>query len=528
MGTTSAVQAAGWRSDRVSAMALFVLLGAGFLLRLRLAWMTFLNPDEALHYYLAQQPSLKLAYEASLTTAHPPLMILFLHCWSVLGKPELWLRLPFVVAGTLFCWVMFLWIRQVGTSCAAWFALALFTFSPPLISLSAELRQYAFLLLFCSSALCFLERALKESSAVWMLFSAITLWLALLTHYSALIFAAVIGVYALIRILRTKLAALPITAWIFGQAIALAICAFLYESQISKLRQMGLPSEIAATWLRSSIFQPGHDHFLTFAWSKSVRLFRYFFSNGTVGLLGICLFLFALLSILLSSERRQRHALGTLLLLPLLIALGAAIAAVYPYGGTRHDVLLAIFVVPAISIGLDHIPILSKWLKASFVVCALLIGNFRPSPTGPYIRPRNQRREFMQQATTSLRSLPANSVIFTDDQGSMVLNYYLCGESMPLPFYSQKQSFLALRCGDHDVIVATGTQAGFDRTKFPDELAGAWKQVPEAAALDVFQSGWIDDREEEWLGELRALGGSPQSFGPNVLICRMERPYSLR
>src|ERR1700730_941086 len=125
-----------------------LLLLAGFLLRLRLSWLTFLNPDEALHYFLSQQPSLKLAYQASLTTAHPPLMILFLHFWSQLGNSEFFLRLPFVVAGTLFCWVMFMWVKKVGDQQAAWFALALFLFAPPLISLSAEIRQYSFLLLF--------------------------------------------------------------------------------------------------------------------------------------------------------------------------------------------------------------------------------------------------------------------------------------------------------------------------------------------------------------------------------------------
>ena len=149
MGTTSAHQPASGQRERFSGAALFVMLGAGLLLRLRLAWMTFLNPDEALHYYLAQQPSLKLAYQASLTTAHPPLMIIFLHYWSALGRSELFLRLPFVAAGILFCWVMFLWARSAANHCAAWFALALFVFSPPLISLSAEVRQYAFLLLFC-------------------------------------------------------------------------------------------------------------------------------------------------------------------------------------------------------------------------------------------------------------------------------------------------------------------------------------------------------------------------------------------
>ena len=86
MGTIATQPQQETRS-RVSSL-FFLLIGAGFFLRLRLAWLTFLNPDEALHYLLSHQPSLKLAYEASLTTAHPPLMILFLHYWSFLGRSE--------------------------------------------------------------------------------------------------------------------------------------------------------------------------------------------------------------------------------------------------------------------------------------------------------------------------------------------------------------------------------------------------------------------------------------------------------
>ena len=45
------------------------VLAAGFLIRLGAAQGTFLNPDEALHYLLANQASWHLAYRASLTNA---------------------------------------------------------------------------------------------------------------------------------------------------------------------------------------------------------------------------------------------------------------------------------------------------------------------------------------------------------------------------------------------------------------------------------------------------------------------------
>ncbi len=510
------------------------MVAAGLFLRLRLAWLTFLNPDEALHYFLAHQASVKLAYEASLTTAHPPLMILFLHYWSLFGRSEFWLRVPFVIAGTLFCWVIFLWIGRVASRTAACFALAMLLFAPSLISLSAEIRQYSFLLLFCAACLCSLERALEDNSQKslrWMIFSTTALYLALLTHYSAMIFAVAAGIYGLLSLNREKWPTRLTRAWIMGHAGALAICAFLYESQISKLRESGMPSEIAATWLRSSIFQAGHDHLATFAWTNTLRLFRYFFSHGTIGLIGFALFVFAIVALIWpykNSERKSRNReLAILLATPFLITLSLSIAGIYPYGGTRHDVVLAIFAISGIAIGFDRLPLgaygaTTKLVKPLLLASAMLICNFYPSPSGPYIRPRNQHRELMHQAISAIRSLPPESVIFTDAQGSTVLNYYLCDDVMALPFTPQKP-LLKLHCGQHYVLTSMATQTGFDRATFPELLSQARRENAKETTLYLFQSGWIDDKEEDWLTELRGLGGNPRNFGPNILLCPFRR-----
>ena len=47
--------------------------------------------------------------------------------------------------------------------------------------------------------------------------------------------------------------------------------------------------------------------------------------------------------------------------------------------------------------------------------------------------------------------------------------------------------------------------------------------MPEETSLYLFQSGWIDDKEEDWLTELRGLGGNPRNFGPNILLCPFRR-----
>ena len=84
--------------------AALALLAAGFGVRLWLASGTFLNPDEALHFFNANRASAWLAYQASLTMAHPPLLIFLLYWWKNLETSEFVLRLPSVLAGSAFCW----------------------------------------------------------------------------------------------------------------------------------------------------------------------------------------------------------------------------------------------------------------------------------------------------------------------------------------------------------------------------------------------------------------------------------------
>src|SRR5215831_8965081 len=63
-----------------------VVVALAFVVRLWAAHGTFLNPDEALHFQIANHPSWMESYRASLTTAHPPLLIFVLHFWRGCGN----------------------------------------------------------------------------------------------------------------------------------------------------------------------------------------------------------------------------------------------------------------------------------------------------------------------------------------------------------------------------------------------------------------------------------------------------------
>jgi 4-amino-4-deoxy-L-arabinose transferase-like glycosyltransferase len=527
MSATESTAIAPHGDIRRSRVWLLALLGMGTAVRVYLAWLTFLNPDEALHYFVSAQPSFGAAYKASLTMAHPPLMILLLHPWTLLGTSEFFLRLPFVIAGILFCWVMFLWVKQIAGQNAACFTLALCLFLPSLISLSAEIRQYSLLLLFCSASLYCLELGFANNSAAWIAASTAALYLALLTHYSALIFAAVAGVYGLLRIWEGNTRAAVKVAWLGGQIGALAIFAFLLSSQILPLHRAGMPSEIASSWLSTSIFQAGQDHFFAFASAKTVRLFRYFFSHGTIGILGLLLFFYGLAMLLRRGSTRANRTLAAFLVLPFFITLAAAIAGVYPYGGTRHDVLLVMFAIPAIAVGLDSLKLQNaeiRWrgAKILLLVVGLIICNAFSSPSGPTIRPRHQNRRLMSWAIDFLRSQTPHSTIVTDYQGGLVLSYYLCDRSSPLPFGQNSDQLFKWQCRDDVVLTSLRTQQGFSLPELPQIIDQASHSAPDTHSLWVFQTGWIEDKQQDWIAKLRQSGCiDMRNFGPNIRICRL-------
>src|SRR5882672_6039775 len=102
-----------WFQSHADVAAVLITL-LGFLFRLWIASGAFLNADEALHFRLANQVSLALAHKTSLSASHPPLLTVVLYFWRALGTSELWLRLPSVLAGTVFCWMFYKWLGNAA------------------------------------------------------------------------------------------------------------------------------------------------------------------------------------------------------------------------------------------------------------------------------------------------------------------------------------------------------------------------------------------------------------------------------
>jgi hypothetical protein len=509
------------------------LLTLAFLLRLGNAFYRFLNADEALHYLLSVQSSLAATYKASLTTVHPPLLIVFLHYWGMIGHSEFFLRLPSVLAGILGCGVIFCWLRRVTDYSTALIGFVLLLFSPALIQVSSEVRQYAFLLLFCASCLYFFDRAIEEDSVLTMLFSAVPLYLALLTHYSSLMFALTLGFYALLRLAGVPARARLWTAWSAGQVGAVTLIAFLFLTHISKLRKMNAMEGLVGTYLRRSVPLPGEND-IAFIARSSLRLFHYFFSQGAVGAAGLIVFIVGIGLLVgdhgsADTDRRPAHRqLAFLFVFPLVLNCSLALFRLYPYGGTRHSSYLAIFTVPAIAMALARWHPNRRWWKPAVVVIVLVICNLFPSPQGEYIRLREQSRTRMAEAVESLRSLPAGSIILTDDQGALLLSYYLCGSNKVAQIeQAWFQPLFQAPCGVASVISIDPNRWTFKPETLPATLAAVRSTFHLSSDLPLwfFQAGWFIDKEFPLREELKQFGCSaPQRFGANIFVCQINLP----
>jgi hypothetical protein len=513
------------------AAALITLLG--FLSRLWTASGTFLNPDEALHFRLANQLSLALAYKASLTAAHPPGLIVLLYFWRLLGTSELWLRLPSVLAGAVFCWMFYKWLSKAAGSVAGLIGLLLVALLPPIVILSAEVRQYSLLLAFLASALYFLDEAFAKNSTRRMAVFSLCLYLAMLFHYSAFWFAAALGFYALFRIFTERSPIPLVAAWAIGQLGALALAAFLYKTHLSKLGAAGsreaLQGWMSDSYLHHSYFDRAHDNPLKFLAGRTFGAFQYFFGQLAVGDAMGLLFIVGVALLLrgkrFPDDRVSSRRLGLLLLLPFVIVSTASLAHVYPYGGTRQIAFLMIPAVAGISVAIASLAA-GRWpralgIAALAIVACIALGK----PRQPWMTRADQSRTNMADAMDFVRkNIDPSDLVFTDYQSDLILGHYLCRQR-PIAFDVAPAKFEQFHCDAYRVAAEDYKTDWMFRA---DNFSNDWQLVVKAYSLKpgdtvwVFQAGWGVDLPEDLQRHFAEFHGLRfESFGKNINIFKM-------
>ena len=491
------------RGNSLAAVCVF----AGFVWRIWLAHATFLNTDEAWHFTVANQTSLSAAYKASLTLAHPPLLILTLYFWRQLGTSDLMLRLPGVMAGTLFCWVFYKWLLRIVGEAAAFTGLVFACFLPPMVALSAELRQYSLMLLFAVSAAYFLECALAEKSSKLMLASCGCLYMAMLSHYSAFLFAAALGLYAIVRLSGSRPGVAVTAIWASGQVLGVALAAFLYKTHISKLGSIYPVQPLQRFgdfYLSDWYFHPGRDHLLRFLYRGTFGVFRFIFGQTGVGQIAALLFLGAVVLLALSKVKLpsgiSSRVVTIFLLAPFLVNWIAVVSGLYPYGRTRQCMFLAIFALTGVSVALarlDNNAISPAMVLALMgVIICHLFGTLQGRDMLPM---SEQRHEHMDLMVESLRkNVGTADLIFTDQATSFQLRHYLCNQK-PVIIERSSSGLETFRCEGFHVIFTGPNDGALTAQALEERWLSSDGRVDQSPAdhVWVLQGGWASGLGEE-------------------------------
>ena len=493
------------------------ILAAGFALRIYVAGKTFFNPDEVLHYLIVNQPSLRLAYKASLTNAHPPLIYVILYFWRFVARSEWMLRAPSVLLGTAFCWFSFQWLKTAFGKAEGLIGLTLLAFSSSMVGLSAEVRAYALLLFCVSLALYFLSGALREASVPKMWCFTLFLYLAILSHYSALFFSVALGLYALGRFIDPGPSRKLLLHWLVGQAGAVAMYGFFYVSHISKLKHN------IAIWtalFEKAYYEPGNENIFAFTGRKTLEIFAFLFGSRALGVATLALFVmgatFLLLRDLLSADAKSPlRRMGILLIVPFLAVWGASLAQIYPYAGSRHTVFLAPFAVAGAAYALAAMTRNKLWagLLVSFVLVTFAGLPEIAAPSRETPRMMASAVDYMNQ------SIPKGDLILVDFQSYLAINYYFCGPRTMVPMDFFEGSVFNTRCNG-DPIASVHNWKLIAPT-FPMHFARMTREngLHPGDRVWVFQTGWGGPFDVDLVKQdPKFLCLAPKLFGDDIAV----------
>ncbi len=453
------------------------------------AGAVFLNPDEALHYNLAHQRTLADAWRANNTNAHPPLFIFLLYAWMHLGDSEMFLRMIPLLAWCGFVWFFYRWLCLAATPAAALAATALVALMPPILELATELRHYTLMLFGMSAAMYFLERALSTHSARAMAASGGFLLWAIASNYSALWFTAAFGIYGLYRLWRMRPPRRQIALWIACQLSAAGLYTLLYVTHIAKLTDAAISSEARQGWLRRVYFLNG-DKAADFVMGNGWDLFRFLFGSPAAGAIGLALFVLGL-GLLLTRRVRMKHPVATALMIAtaFLTCLAAALAGMYPFGGTRHSSVFALFVAIATGVAAAYIARRRIVIVAAALLIAAPLSLRTAEEQGQSFRFENQKVQLMRDAVAYLKQqVPPGGIVYTDYHSVLGLCYYYdpktyCHErrNAGLLHYSLDR----FRIVSSDIWTASPTRFAEDLRLIKREY-----NLPRGAEVWTFSAGW--------------------------------------
>lgn len=411
-----------------------LILVIGFCWRVYAASLTFLNPDELLHLYFSL-PSGLMASASEF--GHPPFFYWILHLVSAVSTSRWALRALPLLAGTIGPFLVYRWLSALGYRRTGLWAMAILSLSPNLVLLSAQTRGYEIAAALAAGALVLTEQALANSlaSVLWL---PVVLAAGMLTEYSQFSFLAGLGVYTLIRGLQLRPGIRFWWLWVASQVLVLLVCWWLYRNVIQVELARPIFQQRAETYLATAFPLPRQSP-LVFLVLGTTRQFAYLMSSKFLGVLsliafGIGLVLFWIRAAEAAEAKPSNgilpgRAVVALALTALLLAMGAGLERLYPYGRTRHAATLCVLLAAVSAYGIERILGNRPRTLIAAALAVLLMWPRLSSPDPNNIEPKRGDYRATWSAANKLHKLITPGIILlTDQETALILRYAWCRE----------------------------------------------------------------------------------------------------
>jgi hypothetical protein len=465
--------------ERRTDWLIWVVAFVGAYSRIRLAAASYLNADETQIMFPPLQHGLIKVDKAAFHFPYGPLMNYILHFMTAFGGSELYFRMPSVVAGTLLAFVGYKWAGETFGRGVGLVTGSILAFAPSLVIQSAQVRHYITQALFMVCSLYCLERALRERSRRWMRYFAVAMLLAVLTMYMSIWYIVALGAYASLCFVLQKVSRAVIIEWIKAHAIVALVIAAAYVTHLRKLRGNSAEQGARNGWLGPSYFHPESQTLWNYLHSATDNLFGYAFANPTLGSWMIAVFLIGIGVLLWGKagvpDNRRTPALS--LVLPLAVTAAAGSIGIYPYGGSRHDAFLVVFIATGVAIAISAVAggrtVVLMFLGACLIPVWLATAqrNYLDEP------PQVCKIEQMRSALKYLSSRnPRPRVLLVDEIGSSIVDYYVC-HGATAKWRRVTPGSNVYRCADYPIL--TLKEWGAPPTAFPAALAKARAAMPQ-------------------------------------------------
>ncbi len=297
------------------------------------------SPDDLMHLRVASGKTLGQVWESSVPLTNAPLMYVLVHYLLKISENELFLRSISLVPGVGLIFAFFFLGRKASGTLSGLAMACMAVFGNGAILLSQGIRPYSLMVLFLSIAVYALLCYWDKRNDTYLFAYVLSMVLAILSHYPAIIPMTAIGAVCLGRAGLQRKGISEYARILLVHLPLLIQVGLLYHFHVSRFLVNLRGSEIKPEYVKAYFPKTPSGLF-----ENIPGLFGYLFVPSAV------VFTIVLtVSGVVVLWRTSRRSLAAIILATFAVGFLFTLLKIYPFGGSRHSIYLFPFV--ALSIG---------------------------------------------------------------------------------------------------------------------------------------------------------------------------------